>query len=414
MIGPDGAARSRPAIIFVNRFFHPDLSATSQLLSDLAFDLATDHRVVVIASRLRYDDPTARLPTLERIRGVEARRLATTRFGRTGRHGRSMDLLSFHAAALLALIHIARRGDVIVAKTDPPLLSVVAGLAARLKGARLVNWLQDIYPEVAAALGVRGLGGVGGRALEALRNASLKGARGNVVLGERMANHLRSAGVAADRIGLIPNWTDETAITPIGAEHNPLRRAWGLEGRFVVAYSGNLGRAHEYETMLGAAILLADEPAVRFLVIGDGHHAQALRAAAQASGLANIDFRPYQPSELLSQSLGAGDVHWISLRPELEGLIVPSKVYGILAAGRPIIAVSAADGEIARLIAECGCGLQVDPGDSSGLARAVRRLAADPELTSQLGAAARLAITGPFSRAAALAKWRAVLTAASA
>ena len=281
--GPERPARAR-TIIFVNRFFYPDLSATSQLLSDLAFDLAKDRRVVVICSRLRYDALEARLPPREDVRGVEVRRVATTGFGRAGLAGRSIDLLSFHLAAGLALIGAARRGDVIVAKTDPPLLSVAAGWAARFRGARLVNWLQDLYPEVAVALGVRGLGGVAGRALAAMRNASLARARANVVLGARMAAHLRAVGVPAERTRIVPNWTDEAAITPIEAGRNPLRSAWGLEDRFVVAYCGNLGRAHEYDTMLGAARLLADDPEIVFLMIGAGHHTGALKAAAASTG----------------------------------------------------------------------------------------------------------------------------------
>ncbi len=391
--------------IFVNRFFHPDLSATSQLLSDLAFDLAGDRRVSVITSRLRYDDPNARLLARESVRGVEVRRVATTGFGRAGLVGKSIDLASFHLMAGIALLMVAKRGDVIVAKTDPPLLSVVAALAARLRGARLVNWLQDVYPEVATALGA--LGGVPARALRVLRDASLRRASANVALGETMAARLEAAG--APRVRIAPNWTDETAITPLAAEHNRLRQAWGLDGRFVVAYSGNLGRAHEYDTMLGAARLLADEPAIRFLVIGDGHQARALRAAAEAAGLKNIDFQPYQPAERLPEALCAGDVHWISLRPELEGLIVPSKIYGVLAAGRPIIAVTAAEGETARLVQVHGCGLHVEPGDGPGFAAAVRRLALDRALAEGMGTAARAAATGPFSRASALARWREIL-----
>ncbi len=264
----------------------------------------------------------------------------------------------------------------------------------RLKGARLINWLQDIYPEVAVALGVRGLGGPSGRALEAMRNASLARATTNVVLGARMAMHLQAAGVPAERIRVISNWTDEAAITPVDHALNSLRQAWGLNGKFVVAYSGNLGRAHEYQTILGAAAMLAEETSVIFLMVGDGHHTRSLRAAAEAAGLRNIVFQPYQAADTLALSLGAADVHWISLRPELEGLIFPSKVYGVLAAGRPVIAVSSAQGEIARLVGEHSCGLQIDPGDSHGFACAVRLLVSDSEQVTRLGAAARAAATG--------------------
>jgi colanic acid biosynthesis glycosyl transferase WcaI len=259
---------------------------------------------------------------------------------------------------------------------------------------------------VAAALGVGA--GPAGRLLTALRDASLRRARVNVVLGRRMAERLAAA--PADRVRIIANWVDETAVTPVAAADNPLRRAWGLEGAFVVGYSGNLGRAHEYAAMLGAARSLAHDPRIVFLMIGGGHQMQALRAEA----LPNLRFQPYQDAAGLSQSLSAPDVHWISLRAELEGLIVPSKAYGVLAAGRPILAVTAADGEIARLVAEHNCGLQCEPGDAVGFAAAVRTLADDPDLVRRLGAAARRASETAFSRQAALAAWRTALAAAGA
>jgi glycosyltransferase involved in cell wall biosynthesis len=149
-------------------------------------------------------------------------------------------------------------------------------------------------------------------------------------------------------------------------------------------------------------------------MIGDGHNTAALRHAAERSGLRNIQFRPYQDRAGLAQSLSVGDLHWISLRPELEGLILPSKVYGVLAAGRPVLAVTARDGEIARLVAEHGCGLQSDPGDAQTFAAAVRRLVADPDLARRLGLAARAAAVGVFSRGAALGRWREALGEAAA
>ena len=401
-------------IIFVNRFFHPDHSATSQLLSDLAFDLAAAGQpVVVVTSRLLYDDPTQRLAANESVNGVRIRRVATTGFGRSNLLGRFVDLASFYVSAFAALLRVAGHDDLVVAKTDPPLLSVVAAAATALKGARLINWLQDVYPEVASALGVRALAGPLGGILTGLRNASLRVAHTNVVLGERMASHLRAAGVPPQRIAIAPNWSDETQIVPVAHAANPLRAEWGLQGKYVVGYSGNLGRAHEYETMLGAARELRGEPDVVFLVIGGGHHTRALGLAADAAGLSNIVFKPYQPFGALAASLSAADIHWISLRPELEGLIVPSKVYGILAAGRPVLAVTDPDGEIARLVRTHGCGLHVTPGDPKAFAAAVRALAGDATRAAALGAAARAAAEGCFSRQTALATWRAILTDAA-
>jgi glycosyltransferase involved in cell wall biosynthesis len=165
--------------------------------------------------------------------------------------------------------------------------------------------------------------------------------------------------------------------------------------------------------MLGAARELRNEPSIVFVMIGDGRRAAELRADARSEGLSNILFQPYQSLDGLALSLGVADVHWISLKPALEDLVLPSKVYGVLAAGRPIIAVTASDGEVACLVRDHGCGFQVDPGDTDGFARIVRRLAADPDESARLGAAARAAATGAFSRRGALTKWRETLAAAA-
>ena len=192
----------RVKLIFVNRYFHPDISATSQMLSGLAFHLAgKGAEVHVITSRQRYDDPAAALSSSELVRGVQVHRVPTSRFGRGNLLGRVLDYASFYLSASLKLASLATRGDIVIAKTDPPLISVPAMLVARLRGAQLVNWLQDLFPEVAERAGLR-LGGIAGLA-RAARNLSLRKAAANVVLGERVpANrHDDSLGVAREKHG---------------------------------------------------------------------------------------------------------------------------------------------------------------------------------------------------------------------
>lgn len=402
-------------IIFVNRFFHPDHSATAQILSDLARHLAgRGCDVRVVASRMLYEDSSARLPAFEVWEGVRIHRVRTTAFGRAGLAGRAADYASFYPAAFSALLKIARKGDVVVAKTDPPLLSVAMAPAARMKGARLVNWLQDLYPEVAAELGVAAMAGPAGSLLRGLRNASLRGAALNVAIGERMAERLRAEGAAPERVAVIHNWSDDEAIAPMEAAASPLRAEWGFTpGDFVVGYSGNLGRAHEVGTLLAAARGLRARADIKFLFVGGGHHSGPLGRRAAEEGLTNIVFRPYQPRERLAQSLAAADVHWVSLNPPLEGLIVPSKFYGAAAAGRPVIAVTSADGEIARLVRDHDCGAQIDPGDGEALARVILELAADPAGRARMGEAARRMIDQTFARRLAMENWRAALERAA-
>jgi len=397
----------RPRLLFVNRFYYPDHSATAQILTDLAEALAArGWEVGVIASRLRYDDPAALMPAHDAHAGVTIRRVWSSRFGRAGLVGRAIDYLSFYITAFFAILATARHGDLVVAKTDPPLLSVVASIAVRLRGATLINWLQDLYPEVAAELGVGAMRGPVGGLLRRWRNASLRSARLNIAIGERMAERIAAEGVSAQQIAVMPNWSDEAAIRPVARGAVALRDEWGFGDAFVIGYSGNLGRAHEFETLLGAARLLAHREDIVFLMIGGGHESARLAARVAEEGVADrFRFRPYQPRERLSESLGAADVHWLSLRPEMEGLIVPSKFYGIAAAGRPVLAITDLDGEIARIVRREGCGVAIAPGDIAGLAAAIEAMARDPAQVAAMGAAARAVIEREFGRADAFVRW---------
>jgi glycosyltransferase involved in cell wall biosynthesis len=399
-------------LIFLNRFFWPDHSATSQLLADLAFHLAGHGvDVTVVTSRQLYEDATAVMPPREIIRGVRVIRVWSTRFGRAGLAGRALDYLSFYASALVFLLLRCRPGDVVVSKTDPPLLGVLAAVAARVRRIRRVNWLQDVFPEVAQAAGLSVARGIVGRLVQSVRDWSLKGAT-NVVLGRRMAAVLRARG--AGEIEVIPNWADGAAIRPLPAKDHPLRAAWGLEGRFVACYSGNLGRVHESDTILAAAERLRHEPAVVFLFIGGGNQSERVRAEAERRGLRNVMFQPYQPRELLGQSLTLPDVHLVSLRPEFEGLVVPSKYYGVAAAGRACVFIGDPQGEIAQLISEARSGFTVPPGDGEALTNALLRLRDDPEQCAAMGTAARRQFEARFDKPIAMARWETLLRSAAA
>jgi len=406
---PDQAAAK--TIFFLNRYFYPDLSATSQILSDLAFHMAgTGREVCVLASAQRYDNPRARLPRTELKSDVSISRLATTRFGRSSLLGRGLDYLSFYGSAWRTALARAKPGDTLVAKTDPPLLCVAAMQVAKRRGLRLVNWLQDLYPEVAIQLDVPFLRGPVVQALVDMRDSALRAAETNVVVGERMAEILRARGIAAERIKVIPNWCDDEEIYPTPRADNPLRRAWSLEDRFVVGYSGNLGGSHEFDTVLAAAECLRDDPRIMFLFIGGGSKFGALARQVRERKLSHcFQFHPYQPRDALKHSLGLPDVHLVSLKPEFEGLVVPSKFYGIAAAGRPMVAVTAKDGEIARLVHQHRCGTVVEPGEGADLAAVLRALLMDRKGVEEMGLRARSMLEANFSRRQAFERWQTVL-----
>ncbi len=402
-------------LVFVNRYYAPDHSATAQLLTDLATaSVRRDRDVIVITSRQRYDNASADLSSIQTIDGVTVHRVWSFCFGRCHLFGRALDYASFLITATLRTWRLATAGDTIIATTDPPLLSVVLSPIAKLRRARLVNWLHDLFPEVAEELGwSRGpLSRVLLQALRSCRNRSLRAASINVVLGPLVSQRLLANGIPAQKIRTIQNWSNERAILPLPARDNPLRKAWRFAvDDVVVGYAGNLGRAHEIDTLLAAMRLLdnaSDKIArrLRFLIVGGGVLHSEIRTEVAMLGLKDTTFRPYQPRALLSQCLGVADIHLTILRPQLEGLIVPSKFYGAAAAGRPIIHIGAKAGDIANLVTTANCGLVVAEGDGPGLVQAIRCLAKDKALRTAMGTRARHLAETDLSRSRSIEAWR--------
>ena len=398
-------------IVFVNRYFHPDHAATAQMLADLAFHTAAQgHTVTVVTSGQRLEDPSARLPARERNQGLSVHRVWTTRFGRGGLAGRALDYLTFHVSAALRLSSILKPGDTVVAATDPPLLGVTMGWIARFRRARLINWLHDVFPEAAEAMGVKAARSPLGTVIRRLRDTSLRRAACNVTLGDTMSRWVQERGVAAEKIRVIHNWSDGNAVWPLAHEDNTLRRTLRVHDKVVVSYSGNLGRAHDLSSLVSAARDLSGLDGLEFLIIGGGAGLQPLRRSADELGLENMQFAPYQPRDRLRESLAAADIHLIALRPSLEGLIVPSKLYGILAAGRPSVFLGDLDGEVARVLAQASCGITVAPGDVEGLVEALRRLHDDPKLRRLMGRNARAVFEERFDQHLAMKAWMGLLS----
>jgi colanic acid biosynthesis glycosyl transferase WcaI len=393
-------------VFVVNRYFYPDESATSQLLTDLLFELAAlGYDVHVVCSRQLYGQPAADLANDSTVRNVRVHRIWTTRFGRNRMLGRALDYLTFYPACALALLRYLRPADIVIAMTDPPLISIVAAVAVKWKRGILINWLQDVFPEVATELGASPLPAFLDGILRRVRDASLRSAKVNVVLGSRMAEYLRARGLEDRKIHIIENWADAEAVRPKPASESVLRRQLQLDGQFVAGYSGNLGRAHEYETLLGAAEVLRDEEYITFLFIGGGHNMEELKLEVAKRGLSRIQFLPYQPRESLADSLSAADVHLVCLIPALEGLIVPSKFYGILAAGRPVVFIGDLDGELARVTTAARCGTAVGTGRSADLAKAILTLRDHDGQRNAMGLAARQLLSEQYSTGRAVRRW---------
>lgn len=386
----------------LNQYYLPSTAPTAQLLADAAEAFAAGgDDVRVICSRREYAEPGATYPSRERHAGVDVTRVRSTGFGRESRAGRIADYLTYLLGAAWRLA-FGPRPDVVVAMTTPPMLALVAHVLGRLRRAKTVFWVMDVYPDLAFALGVVRRDSIAGRILRRLARQTLRRADLVVALGETMAEYLRNAG--ARRVEVVHNWADGEAIRPLALEPHPLRSAWGWEGRFVVLYSGNLGLAHEFRTLLDAAALLISEPRIHFAFVGGGPRWNEAREEAVQLGLPNVEFRPYVDKDELPQSLTAADLHAITLREGLAGLLVPSKVYGVLAAGRPILYVGPAEGEVAAIVAQGGCGSAHAIGDASGVAGTLLEYAGDFERGAREGAQGRTLFDSRFGRSCSLAK----------
>ncbi len=402
------------SFFFVNRFYAPDHSATSQLLTDLAeYQVKKGDRVTVITSRLKYGRSDRELSANEVINGVNVVRVWTSAFGRGSLAGRACDFLTFYFSAFVALLRHMRKGDLVVAKTDPPMISVVVAIASVIRRARMVNWLQDLFPEVADAADMRIAKGVPGRLLKTIRNWSLRKARFNVAIGHIMAQRIQNELADNGATIVIPNWVIHSDLTPVDRDKNRLRQEWQLQSQFVVGYSGNLGLAHDCQAILDAIRKLKSHESIRFLFIGGGAGYDHILLEAQKSQLDNVSFKPYQDLDLLSESLSVPDIHLVSLLPEMEGLIVPSKMYGVLAVGRPMMFIGDDSGEIGSLIKKFDIGCVVNSEKGSTLAESILYASQHRSALEAQGIRARALYESSMTPDHSKSSWRTALLEAS-
>ena len=394
-------------LIFLNRFYWPDSPATAQLLTDLAESLAADGRDVIV---ITGQPAAARRPARERRNGVDIRRVRSTHFGNRHLLTHAADFASYALAALFTLTVNLRRGDTLVVLTDPPLLAIPAVLVARLRRTPAINWVQDIYPEAAMILTNRRSFGW----LRPLRDWAWRHSAACVALGQDMAAVLLEHGVLPARLHLVPNWAPDGVSAAQPSTASALRAEWGLTGKFVVAYFGNLGRVHDLEVVLDLANALRDEPDIAFAFIGPGAQRPALEAAARSRGLDQVRFFPPQPRERRTEMLALGDVHLVTLRPGCERVVFPSKLYGICAAGRPVFFIGSTASEIAGMVVRHRLGLAYDRGAVAAMADRLRRLRRAPDELAAFGAAglAFYASDGCLRRASQ--QWRDLLALVAA
>jgi len=390
----------RPRILVLNQYYKPGVEATANLLADLCESLAADFDVTVVTGKLQGRDD---LPSRELVNGVRVLRTRSTAFDRTKLHLRALNYITYLADSFVRA-QSQGRPDLVLCMTDPPIVGDLALAIARPRGVPLLVISEDVFPEIATELG-RLTNPVAVRLLRSLVGFYLRRADHVVAIGERMRERLIAKGAPPDRVTVIPNWVDTTAITP-QSKDNEWSRSLGLDDRFVVMHSGNVGHAQNLDALIHATTYVRDLDDLTVPIIGFGaRHREMQRLAAQLEA-DNVRFLEYQPRERLSESLSSADVHYVGLARGLAGFVVPSRLYGILSAGRPVIVAAESDSETAQLVQEVGCGVVVPPDRPDLIAAAIRD-ARDRTLDLEaMGAAGREYVVREGDRLVALGRYR--------
>ena len=371
-------------ILLLNEYYPPDTSATAKIAEQVAEKLAQSHQVTVVAGRPSYDPdefyPFALLRRATR-NNVAVERVGSTAYSRHRMGRRVSNYLSYLALAIPRALTV--RPDVILAMTDPPIAGIAGAFVARLSGRPFVYNIRDLYPDMA----------IGGDIVrpkkwveywEKMHRRALKQAARVIVLGDDMRNRILSKGVAPERVAVVRDGTSFPAFMP--AQSDPIVQEIRCGFPFVVLHAGNLGFYGAWHTLLEAAERLRGENA-GLVFVGNGANRASLEA--HAAHLPNVRFLPFRSSEEVPHVMMAGDLHVVTVRRGLEGVVVPSKLYSTLAAGRPVLAVAPRESDAASIVTESGCGVAADPDDPAAVATAIRQLRDNPAKLVEMGRRAR-------------------------
>ncbi|MDY7015339.1 MAG: glycosyltransferase family 4 protein [Cyanobacteriota bacterium] len=377
-------------LLIITQFYPPDFAATGQLISELAAQLSDlKMQVSIFTGQPGYAFNKESAPQREIAERVSIQRSRTSRILPLRIRGRAINGLLFCLRAAMHLLKTAKNRDILMVTTEPPYLPVMGYLANLAFGLPYVCLIYDLYPDAAVELNVLPPKHWLVRFWNGCNRQIWKRARAVVVLSSTMKQRIVAKSPAiADKVTIVPSWADPKLIEPLDKRRNWFAQKFDLAERFVVLYSGNLGRCHDLDTILCAAQHLRDEP-IQFVFIGRGAKLEGCLEQVQSLNLINCQFLPYQDKSVLPYSLTACDLSLVSIGPGLEGVIAPSKLYGILAAGCPVAAICASDSYLRQLLNDANCGRAFDNGDSLGLAHFIRDLAANPRKGLRFGRSGR-------------------------
>lgn len=386
-------------LLIITQFYPPDYAATGQLIAELAVQLGRlGLPIQVFTGQPSYAFQTKSAPEIEHLGQVVIRRctlLNTTWLPPVVRTwfeqilGKAVNGLLFFLRSALHLLNASSRGEVLLLTTAPPFLPILGYLANLILGLPYACLLYDLYPDIAVELGLISADHWLVRLWDAINRRIWKRAQQIIVLSATMKNRVAAkCPEVTDKIGVIHSWADPAWILPIPKEHNWFAKQFNLVETFTVLYSGNMGRCHDMDTIFETVKLLQQKP-IQFVFIGSGAKRQAFEFRAKKLGLKNCKFLPYQDKKNLPYSLTACDLSLVSVSQGMEGLVAPSKLYGALAAGRPVAIICESHSYLRGILNEADCGKALSNGDAVGLAAFILHLATNPDLAKQMGKAGR-------------------------
>lgn len=370
---------SEPTILVISQVYVPDPASVGQHMHDAAAELASrGNRVVVYAASRGYDDPSQKYARRETLDGVTIRRLPFSSLGKKSIKirllGQSLFLLQVMFRGLFT-----RRLERILVSTSPPMASVAAVFIRFFRHVPVTFWAMDINPDQAVAMGQIREGSFVVRVFNAINRSILKRASAVVALDRFMAERLETKTPVGERMEILPPWPHESHLEPVAHSENPFREEHGLNGKFVLMYSGNISPAHSVETILEAARRMKDCPRLVFLFIGGGNGKKRIDEYIAENGLSNLRTLPYQPLDMIKYSLSAADAHLVSMGAEMVGIVHPCKVYGAMTVARPVLLLGPRESHAGELLDRFHMGWQVEHGDVENAQQILERMAAANE-----------------------------------
>ncbi|VEP12223.1 Glycosyltransferase [Hyella patelloides LEGE 07179] len=394
----------------ITQFYPPDYAATGQLIQELATQLEDNNiEVNVFTGQPGYAFSEENAPPKEKVKGVTIKRSRASRMWSGRITGKAINGIIFCLRTALHIVRHRKRNDVLLITTAPPFLSVVGYLTNLFFGVSYVCLVYDLYPDVATEFGLISDNHPIAKFWNWVNGKVWRRAKSIIVLSETMKNRITAKHPDTDsKIAIIHNWANADWIKPLAKQQNWFACEHGIDRKFTVLYSGNLGRCHDVDTILGTIKLLKNEP-IQFVFIGAGAKHDICRQTVADWGFDNCSFLPYQDRKNLPYSLTACDLALVSIAPGMEGIVAPSKLYGVMAAGRAIAAICEPHSYLRELLAEAGCGGCFNNQDSYGLANFIRYLADNPHLSVDMGASGRQYLETNFTPQIIAQKYHQVL-----